>query len=178
MIVLEILGAWLLADFGSGIVHWAQDRLLNETSRFKFLNSIKDDNDLHHHRPGAMIQLTMWENINTTAPFTIPLSIILFAVGCPLVIWLAVFFASFANIIHRWAHIPLRSTNLVIKSMQATGLFISFEHHLRHHFNSHGLVRKEDTTGKYCPMTNWLNPILDGVGFFYLLERLVGKKKP
>lgn len=178
MIAFQILCAWLLADFGSGVVHWAEDRLLNETSRFQFLNGIKADNDLHHHRPGAMVQFTLWENINTSAPFTLPLSAVLLYLGAPLVITMAVFFATFANIIHRWAHMPPRAVNPLIKFMQSIGLFISFEHHLRHHFNSKGLVRKEDTTGKYCPMTSWLNPLLDYVRFFYLLERLIGKKKP
>ena len=32
---------------------------------------------------------------------------------------------------------------------------------------------KEDTTFKYCVMTNYMNPILDGIKFFPTLERII-----
>lgn len=101
-----------------------------------------------------------------------PGAIILFLIGCPTVIWLAVFFASFGNAVHRFSHTPKSKLNPFIKLVQKTGLFISFEHHNVHHFDEHGPIRKENTTGRYCPMTNWLNPLLDKSGFFRLLERI------
>lgn len=169
---LTVLGAWLLADLLTGIVHWAQDKLLVSESRFSILNDIKADNDLHHAKPAAMIRYSWWENINTSVPYAWPVALVLFLVGAPMLIWLVVFFGSFANLIHRFSHLPKGKLNWFLRFMQRTGLFISVDHHKEHHFDKNGVVRKENTTGKYCPMTNWLNPWLDLIGFFSALERL------
>lgn len=169
---MAILLAWLLADFVTGIVHWAQDKLLNE-STFKFLNRVKADNELHHERPAAMLRGSWWENIDTSAPFLWPLGIVLIAAGCPPVVYLTVFFASIANIIHRFAHTPKAQLSMPVRLIQTTGLFISFDHHAKHHYDANGVIKKENTTIRYCPMTNWLNPILDALHFFQFLEMAV-----
>lgn len=170
MIVVEIFAAWMLADFLTGLVHWAEDVFLNEETKFEFLNQIKEDNDFHHIKPTAMLFHSYWGNINTSAPFTIPLSISLYFSGAPLVLWLAVFFATFANITHRWAHTPRRQIPKIVVKIQKTGLFISPRHHNEHHFKPGGLVAKRDANKHFCPMTNYLNPILDRIGFFRRLK--------
>jgi hypothetical protein len=167
---MVLLYAWLLADFISGLVHWAEDRVLLNETRFKFLNQIKADNDLHHKRPAALTQFSLWENINTSAYFAWPLALVLLLAGAPNVITLAVFFASFGNAVHRYAHMPKAKVPRLIRLFQRTGFFISFDHHTRHHFDENGRIEKEDTTIRYCPMSNWVNPILDKVRFFYFLE--------
>lgn len=177
MVIIEILGAWLLADFLSGVVHWAEDRLLTEETRFDLLNSIKADNDLHHQKPAALTRYSYWENISTTAPLSLPLAMALYYLGAHHVFWLAAFFGTFANLIHRLSHTPPNKLPIFIQFLQFTGLFISFEHHHKHHYSMNGIVKKEDASIRYCPMTNWLNPILDYIGFFPGLERLLGKKE-
>lgn len=175
---MTILLAWLLADFLTGLVHFAQDRLLLNPSRFLFINQIKLDNDLHHAKPAAMTRFSMWENINTSVPFTVPIAGGLFLLGCPTVIWLAIFFASFGNLVHRFAHMPKKKVHPLIRMVQWTGLFITFDHHHVHHFDENGVIKKEDTAVRYCPMTNWLNPILDKLKVFWFLGRiLVGSSK-
>lgn len=170
MIVLTILGAWLLADFLTGVVHWAEDKFLDREFKINFLNQIKADNDLHHAKPAALTQYTYWENINTSAPITLPLSLLLFLLGTPTVLWLALFFGTFANLVHRFAHTPQGRLPKWIRFMQWTGLFISIRHHAKHHFGPKGLVIKENSTRHFCPMTSWLNPWLDCLRFFRFLE--------
>lgn len=168
--VLTVLGAWLLADFLTGIAHWAQDKLLNFEPKNTWLRGVKADNDLHHAKPAAMLRFSWWENINTSAPYGWPLALILALFGVPMLIWLTVFFATFANLVHRFSHVPKGKLNRFLKLMQWTGLFISVDHHKAHHFDRNGVVRKEDTMIRYCPMTNWLNPALDAVRFWSALE--------
>lgn len=165
-----LLFAWLLADFVTGIAHWVQDRLLFKPTKFKFLNDIKTDNDLHHSRPTAMLKHTAWQNINTSVPLALPAAALFFVLGAPTVFWLAAVLGAFANLIHRFAHTPRSKLNPVIRFLQDTGLFISGEHHNVHHFDENGVIKKEDTTVRYCPMTNWLNPVLDRIGFFGFLN--------
>lgn len=169
---VTILSAWLLADFLTGLGHWAEDKLLKQPSRFRFLEGIRLDNELHHRLPAAFLRLSWWKNINTTCAITCPLALILFLVGAPKVVCLAAFFASFANLVHRFAHLPPARLNAPIKLLQAVGLFPTFKHHWVHHADANGLIEKQNTTGRYCPLTCWLNPILDRSGFWRVMDRL------
>ncbi len=168
-----ILLAWLLADFISGIVHWWEDRALKGVSRFEFINGVRADNDRHHRTPRSLTETSWWENINTTAPFAWVLTAILFAIGAPAVITLAVFFLSFGNLVHRWSHENKRSLPLPVVWAQKIGLFISPSHHAGHHFYMGNVVSREDSSIRFCVMSNWLNPVLDKIRFFNILERIV-----
>lgn len=172
--VFQAFAAWLLADLLSGIVHWSEDRLLDDRwSDHWLLGPIKADNDLHHAKPTAMLKYSFVMNVSNSAPIAIVLSIALWTIGAPLWLWLGVGMTSVANLVHRFAHTPDFRLWSVVRFLQRTGFFISHQHHREHHFSKQGLVRKEDTTGRYCPMTNWLNPALDRIRFWYWLERLL-----
>lgn len=164
MIAFKVLLAWLLADFIAGVVHWAQDKLLDVETAFDFLNTFKEDNDLHHAKPAAMLKLSAWENMRGSALFAWPLSFALYFTNAPTVLWLGVFFSAFGNAIHRFAHVP--NPRWLIRGLQEIGFFCSFEHHMPHHVDANGLVTKENSTRRYCVMSAWLNPLLDGVGFW------------
>lgn len=171
--MMTILSAWLLADFLSGIGHWYEDKML-KPHWYGFLDNIQKDNELHHNNPTFMLRNSWLDNISTTCVITLPLTAILFGVGAPTVLTLGVFFASFANLIHRFSHTPKFKRPRLVRFLQATGLFCSADQHLRHHFDSNGLIKKENSQLCYCPMTSWLNPILDKMRFFAMLERLRG----
>ena len=174
MIALNVLAAWLLADFLTGLVHWWEDRIL-KPSRIGFLNNILDDNELHHSKPTALTVYSYWQNINTSVIFTIPLSFAAFWIGAPVVVWLAIFFASFGNLVHRFAHEPQRKRPLAVRFLQFVGIFISHDHHFSHHYSAPGqVITKDETTWRYCPMTNWVNPVLDRVKFWRALEIVIG----
>lgn len=174
---MKLIAAWILADFISGLGHWAQDRLLNHESRFKFLNTIKRDNDLHHAKPGAMVQFSHWKNIDTSVVIALPVAGILYALGFDPIVFMAVLFASVANIVHRYAHVPVLKIPPLIRKLQVIGIFQSPHHHVGHHFDRKGLIKKENATIRYCVMTNWLNPILDRIRFWHFLE-LIFRREP
>lgn len=173
--LVTLVYAWLLADFISGVAHWLEDRVLVGPSRFSFLNRIRADNDLHHMKPTAMLSNSWWENMNTTAVIAWPLAGFLYLVGCPLVLWLAVLFTTFANLIHRFAHTPRRHLHPVVKALQFTGVFASFNQHAGHHYRRGRVIPKDEATIRFCTMSNFLNPVLDRARFFTALQRLVGK---
>lgn len=171
-ILFTVLGAWLLADFLAGTIHWAEDRLLGKT-RFGFLEMVRLDNELHHKVPVAMLRFSLWQNINTSAIIAWPLGGALILVGAPMILWLAVFMASVGNVVHRYAHTPRAKIPGPIRALQRSGIWISPTHHNAHHFDANGLIAKEDTVGKYCPMTSWLNPVLDKLQFWRMAECVV-----
>lgn len=158
-ICAQVLIAWLLADLVTGAVHWFEDKYLDPTKTLNFLTNVAEDNDLHHRRAAAG-----W-----------PTAFVLWLIGAPLWLWLAAFFASFGNLIHRWAHMPDRKLPLWIRTMQATGLFITHEHHDTHHRSMLRLIPKHLAGYRFCPMTNWVNPLVDHIGLWYGLEWLFGR---
>lgn len=169
--------AWLLADFISGLVHWAEDRLLPSSwSRYPLIGQILRDNERHHYRPLAMLKETYLGTVSTTAPIAIPIGIGLYLLDAPTVIWLSVSCTAVANLVHRWAHTPDAFLPLPIRFLQWTGILISNTHHARHHVRNGMWVMREDTTGRYCTMTAYLNPILDYIQFFKFLELMLGKR--
>ncbi len=168
VIFFSIVGAWMFADFITGVVHWAQDKLLDIETAFDLLNTFKDDNDLHHARPAAMLRFTWWENMQASAMFAWPTSLVLLLVGAPLWLWLGIFFSGFGNAVHRYAH-TMRPPYW-IDCLQRAGLLCTFRHHMPHHMDAGGLIPKERSTKRYCVMSMWLNPILDGTRFWYAMN--------
>ncbi len=174
---MTIIIAWLLADFLTGLVHWWEDRALLDHSRIAFLNGVRRDNDLHHRCPPHFLSLSWWQNINTTAPFAWIGSLGLWFAGVPPVICLAIFFAGFGNLVHRWSHEKRKQLPVLVRVAQKSGLFISQSHHNGHHFKRGKLVLRHESRIRYCVMTNWLNPILDYVRFWRFLELLLRIKR-
>ncbi len=167
---MTLLFAWLLADFVAGIAHWVQDRFVHRGPFY-------EANELHHLKPAALCRLSYWENINSTLLVTLPLAALLALVGAPAVVTLAALLASFANLVHRWSHdVPSRVPRLA-RAAQRVGLFSSREQHLRHHFGDKKILSRADAFECWCPLTDWLNPLLDRVGFFRGLDLIFGKRK-
>ena len=173
-VVVSIIGAWFLADLGTGAFHWLEDQYLSEEkTKMPFLKKIGAKNDLHHTNPGTIGNVTLWENTKTSGMISIPMFGICYATTAPLVMWLTILFGVFANALHSFSHKPKNRIPTWIKWMQGTGLFQDPRHHGKHHYKERTLIMKEDTTFKYCVMTNYMNPILDGIKFFPTLERII-----
>jgi plasmanylethanolamine desaturase len=174
-LLLKVILAWLLADFLCGVIHWWQDRFLGEDQPLGFLRSMAEFNDLHHNKPTAMTRNSGWINMKFSFFVSTPIAFLLWALGMPIWLWLACFFCGYGNLVHRWAHLPKRRLNVFIRWMQRTGLFISRDHHAAHHRSMKGLVPKHLSGYRFCPMTNWVNPILDSVRFWAFLEFVLDK---
>jgi ubiquitin-conjugating enzyme E2 variant len=172
-VLIIVLSAWFIADIIAGIFHWWQDRYLTKNNKSKLIAAINAANDLHHEKPGEMAKYSFWFTVNTTATWAWPLAILMFYLNAPIVITLSLFFGGFANQIHKWSHTPKNKLHWIIRLTQSTGLFISHEHHAMHHYSRAKVIDKENTTDKYCPMTDYMNPILDHIKFWAALEYIV-----
>lgn len=169
---LVVLGAavgMLLLDGLTGLVHWAFDTWGDERTRWVgpvLVHSFRE----HHDDPRAMVAHD-WVQVNreTLGAALLALSVLSlptihqsllarpFAAG---VAYGLVGLGSIANQLHLWAHAP--SPPRVVGWLQEAGLILSPERHARHHT---GL-----RTSAYCVATGWLNPLLDGLGVWRVLE--------
>ncbi len=162
----------LAADAVTGLVHWACDTWGSDRTPWLGSALIRDFR-IHHRDPDAMLARD-WVSVNA-APGTaacaglgllsLPalqpeLAARPFAYAAMLGL---LAFGGAANQLHRWAH--ARRVPRWVCVLQRCGVLLSPRRHARHHAAQH--------TAAYCISTGWLNPILDGVGAWRALERVV-----
>lgn len=174
MFLLSVYGAWLVADFITGVVHWWEDRYLGSMQSFDFAAGIAADNADHHKKPTGMLRFSQWENMRSGAVVGWPLAILLWCLGCPMLVWLSVFFSAFGNLVHRYAHTPDRQIPDWVAFLQAFGIFSSPTQHRTHHYGPEGLVAdRENSMHAYCTLTDQLNPFLDALRFWHTAEAML-----
>jgi ubiquitin-conjugating enzyme E2 variant len=162
----------LTCDLVSGLVHWACDTFFSENTPVIGRTLIEPFRE-HHRDPLAITRRTFLRVSSSN----------LLVVGCllglvsswhvisavpysPFVdVWVASFAcaAALTNQLHKWAH--LSHVPWPIARLHATGAILTPAHHARHHAVESG--------GAFCITVGWLNPILDRIGLFSALERLL-----
>lgn len=168
-VVAQLLGLYLLADFCTGIAHYLIDNVLPGW-RSPVARYIVGENNLHHTKPRAMLSYTRRQRLMVPLPFSAGLLSLLWLLGwftwqvAALVVMLTL-----ANEIHAFAHQTRRENGPLVTSLQRIGLFQSARHHGVHH--------RSPFDCRYCVMSNWVNPVLDKLRFWSMLDRLAGSRK-
>ncbi len=165
MVVIEAALVILLADFVSGAVHWAEDTFGGESTPVVGRWIVKP-NVLHHRDGGAFVTnswlASSWDLL------VIGLLVLTAAWWLGLLtwhVWLFVGIGVNANQIHKWSHAPRSRVPKLVRVLQKVGILQSPAHHAGHH--------RGDKNIRYCVVTDFLNPILDSLGWWRTLERLV-----
>jgi len=172
-IALQIVLVILSADFIAGLVHWFEDAYIREHTPIvgKYIGQ---PNTLHHHLPRYMTRFGWWHSSRELVLCSA--AIVLVAWGLGLLTWQVWLFAivgANGNQIHKWAHRTRRENGRLISWLQDIRLLQTPQHHAVHHTNPKEV--------RYCPITNLVNPILDGIHFWegleWLLEKTTGLKR-
>lgn len=162
--MIEILACIIIADFITGLVHWAEDSYATPVYE-PFDDLVVHPNILHHADPMHFTMGDVWHRNYHTFGLAAVVCAILYPFG--LLTWqvgLTAFLASMGNEIHAWSH--KRPKNTLIRLLQDMKLLISPEQHAKHHRKPYDKC--------YCTITNWVNPILDGLHFWRALEWIIG----
>eukprot|EP01125_Pyxidicula_operculata_P008923 TRINITY_DN294_c0_g1_i1.p1 TRINITY_DN294_c0_g1~~TRINITY_DN294_c0_g1_i1.p1 ORF type:complete len:302 (+),score=57.26 TRINITY_DN294_c0_g1_i1:1114-2019(+) len=170
-----------VADFCSGVLHWTADTWGNLDTPVIGQNFIRSFRE-HHVSPSAMCDHDV---IETNAD--------VFMLCCPFLYsmltkdlmansvdginpagwdmfvmctWtMAATYTSITNQIHKWAH--TYKPPAIVTYLQDTWIILPKKNHTIHH--------QPAFDGHYCITTGWLNPILDGAGFWRKFEELITK---
>lgn len=164
---MDLLLYFLIADFLSGVFHWAEDTY-GEPGVLGgiFDQSIILPNIDHHKQPFKMVQGTYWETNRVSIQVAAAIILLLVLVGVTdWKILLMVALGSHLNQVHKWAHDP--QAPIVVQKLQTLGILQSVKHHAEHH--------QKPYDSRYCILSNILNPILDKVHFWRHLEWLLDK---
>jgi hypothetical protein len=144
-----------VADLLSGIVHWACDTFLAETTPVLGPLLILPFRE-HHRDPTAIVRHGFVERNANTSFAAIPIACVGLAPDAPFVLstWaLASSLAVFAtNQLHAWAHAEFAPRT--VRWLQRHGAILAPAKHAAHH-------RAGD--GRYCVTTGWMSASLDRV---------------
>ena len=173
--MIENIGTFFLAlwtaDFIAGFVHWLEDGYCNDG--LPLIGSyICEPNRLHHEDPSLMVRTgSLLSRIALPGAASLSMCVVLWLFGqFSMYALLVAFFLTIANEVHAWNHSarPSRAISWVLDF----GIFQDRKQHAKHHRPPHET--------NYCVLTSHLNPILDCIGFWRLLEAalaMVGIRK-
>ncbi|HJW55789.1 MAG TPA: fatty acid desaturase CarF family protein [Burkholderiaceae bacterium] len=157
----------LFADFVSGLVHWAIDKYTHVETPF-IGRLVACANVEHHRNPRAFVRRTWWQSSWDLVVFSL-----LFVVVCwwtKTLSWQLAFFASLlanVNQIHKWTHRTPSENGSFITILQRMRLVQSRRHHAQHH--------RGNAQTRFCVLTDFVNPLLDAVSFWQMLEAIIRK---
>jgi hypothetical protein len=151
-----VILSWLAADFIAGLFHWWEDQYAVED--WPIIGTlVAGPNALHHSDQTHFLKGNYWQrNWTTIVPAVAVGSVVCWFVPQ---LWLMFAFLTQANEVHAWSH---RKCNGFVRMLQETGALCSPEHHARHH--------RDPFSRRFCVMSNWLNPVLDLIGFWRGVE--------
>jgi ubiquitin-conjugating enzyme E2 variant len=163
-VILHAVATILLADLASGIVHWLEDAYARPGT--PLLGALAQANLRHHWRPREFLAKSWLES--SADLLLAALLVIGLAGALGILTWQVVLFSALvanANQIHKWAHMNRAELPRVVYWLQRAYLLQTPRHHGRHH----GGTR----TTHYCVITNFLNPLLEEVGFWKRIEAAI-----
>lgn len=151
-----ILFSWLAADFIAGAFHWWEDQYaVEEWPVIGVL--VAGPNAMHHLDQARFLKGNYWQrNWTTIVPTVLVGSVVCWFFPSA---WLTFAFLTQANEVHAMTH---RKSSSIVRMFQETGVLCSPEHHSKHH--------RDPFSKRFCVMSNWLNPVLDLVGFWRGIE--------
>jgi plasmanylethanolamine desaturase len=159
--------AVFLADFLSGLVHWAEDAYARKDTPI-IGKLIGEANIEHHQKPRAFVGRSYLES--SWDLLLLAITVVLGAWYFDKLNWQVLVFAMVAanaNQIHKWAHRAPHENGVVITFLQRLKLLQTQKHHGKHHQGA--------KNSYYCSVTNFLNPLLEELEFWTRMERLIEK---
>ncbi len=171
---LSVLAAFasgaVLADFGSGLVHWFADSWGSESMPLigrRFLRPFR----VHHVNPDDLLardfvdcngDVAMLACPFLAAAWLVPVDGELGRAAAALLFGFGAFSLP-TNQVHQWAHDP--APPRAVAWLQRARLILQRGEHQRHHDPPHA--------SHYCIATGWCNGPLGRIGFFAALERAI-----
>lgn len=153
------------ADFVAGVVHWLEDAYFDEHTPVIGRHVIVP-NIVHHHLPRYFTRLSWWESSQELVLAGALLLVVAWPLG--LGSWQLLLFVAVsinANEIHKMAHRTRAENGWLISKLQDWHILQTPRHHGLHH--------SDPKNTYYCPVTNYVNPLLEKTQFWPRLEAFI-----
>jgi ubiquitin-conjugating enzyme E2 variant len=162
---LQIVVIAALADFVAGVIHWAEDAYFTEDTPIIGRLFIRP-NIVHHHHPRFFTHLTWWQS--SWDLVLVGAAVLLVAWPLGLLSWQLGLFVALsvnANEIHKWSHRTRKENGRLISALQDWHILQTPRHHGLHHADPKNTY--------YCPIFNFVNPVLERFAFWSRLEAVI-----
>jgi ubiquitin-conjugating enzyme E2 variant len=164
---LQIVLIAAVADFIAGVIHWAEDAYFTENTPFIGPLFIRP-NIVHHHYPRFFTHLSWWHSSRDLVLVGALLLLAAWPLG--LLCWQLGLFVALsinANEIHKWSHRTRKENGRLISLLQDWHILQTAQHHGLHHADPKNTY--------YCPITNFVNPVLERIAFWTRLEAVIAR---
>ena len=153
------------ADLLTGVVHWLEDAYGNPN--WKYLGkSVIAPNLEHHKSPRNIVKNGYWATVETSYIIGLMLIVLTLCFSiCNLYTLLSIVIAAHGNMTHKWAHQTDKENGRFITWLHRNKILITRR--------NHGLHHKAPYVGNYCSITNFVNPVLDFLYFWPVLEFMI-----
>lgn len=165
-----IASSWVLADLGSGLLHFGVDNYGN--GRTPVMGSIIAAFQGHHSAPWTITYRGFCNNVyKLCVPFGIPTMALISTLAGSEHPGVTLFFTVFCAMeilsqeMHKWSHMRKSEVPSWVNWLQDTGLSIGRGPHAQHHLAPYD--------GNYCIISGICNEPLDKSGFFRRLEHII-----
>lgn len=162
--------SWVLADLGSGILHWSVDNYGN--GKTPIMGGIIAAFQGHHSAPWTITERGFCNNVyKLCIPFGIPTVAAISYLAGPQHPLVTMFFTMFCAMeimsqeFHKWSHMTKSQLPPLILALQKYGITIGRTPHAMHHLAPY--------EGNYSIISGICNDWLDKSGFFRRLEKIV-----
>lgn len=167
--LLLLVSSWVLADFGSGVLHWSVDNYGN--GRTPIMGGIIAAFQGHHSAPWTITQRGFCNNVyKLCIPFGIVPMALINAIASPSVTFFFTVFCVMEILsqeFHKWSHMTKGECPSWVNWLQSVGLTVPRKAHAQHHM--------EPYEGNYCIISGICNEPLDESGIFRRMEHAVYK---
>lgn len=162
--LIDIILGYLLADFIIGIIHWFKDTYFSPFTPLIGKTLIWGSR-LHHIRPKHILEYSnitlIWDSAKWFLLWYLPLiwflGINVFNVSLFIIM-------SLNDVIHKYAHMR-NNKPIIIDFLQKNYIIQSSREHHQHHISPHEM--------NYCPITPYMNTILESINFWRFIENIV-----
>ena len=162
--IIKIITAYLSGDFLVGIFHWIKDTYFSPQTPFIGQKLILPSR-LHHIKPRQVTEqsnLSLFINSSTWTlwmlPFLVTSAFDTFYVALFLTIGLN-------DVIHKYAHMLDNERPYIINLLQKLYIIQAYDEHHLHHISPHEV--------NYCPITPYVNVLLEKINFWKFLEKII-----
>jgi len=170
--VSTVLGSWIAADFGAGVLHWSVDNYGN--GRTPIMGNIIAAFQGHHSAPWTITYRGFCNNVHKLCiPFGIPTVAAINYFAGPENPMVSLFFTVFCAMeimsqeFHKWSHLTKNEVPGIVNKFQELGIIIGRVPHAQHHIAPYD--------GNYCIVSGICNEKLDKSGFFRWMEHQIYK---
>ena len=164
---LKIISAYLFADLLMGIYHWIKDTYFTPFTPLIGKLFIWGSR-LHHVRPRYILEFSDWNLFYTSAKWTLIWIIpFVFVFGLDPFLLTLFIVISLNDVVHKYAHLRNKDKPYIAKTFQKLYIIQSHDEHHLHHIEPH--------TVNYCPITPYVNVVLEKINFWRNIEKFIEK---